>query len=255
MRLRGLIGLLIGGVVAFPVSAEEITVAVASNFTAAMNEIVTEFEAASGHEVRVAFGSSGKFYAQITHGAPFQAFFSADRAKAAALESDGLAVPGSRFTYAIGTLALWSRKPDVVDDEASVLKQGRFNKLALANPRLAPYGAAAVEVLQNLDLVQQTRSRWVQGENVAQTWQFVSTGNADLGFVALSQIMSRREIGTGSAWVVPKHLYSPIRQDAVLLRDGENSAATRALLRFVRDGKGAAIIAANGYHTPTDEPR
>lgn len=232
--------------------AEEIKVAVASNFTAAMNDIVAEFEQHSGHKVLLSFGSSGKFYAQIKNGAPFQAFFSADQAKPAALEEDGLVVAHSRFTYAVGALALWSSKPGLVDDKAGILKRGNFNKLALANPRLAPYGLAAVEVLESLQLKNAIEPKWVQGENIAQTWQFVSTGNADIGFVALSQIMSEGKIVEGSAWVVPADLHSSIKQDAVLLRKGANSEAAVALLNFVRGEQARKIIEAYGYLTLTN---
>jgi len=229
--------------------AEQITIAVASNFTAAMRDIVAEFEESSGHQVKVSFGSSGKFYAQIKNGAPFQAFFSADQAKPETLEKDGLVVPGSRFTYAIGALALWSTKPGFVDDDANRLKTGNFNKLALANPKLAPYGVAAVEVLERLNLKESTVQKWVRGESIAQTYQFVSTGNTDMGFVALSQIMDKNRLKEGSTWVVPGELYNPIRQDAVLLMRGESSEAAQALLHFVRGDRAKAIIESYGYKT------
>ncbi|MEM7018422.1 MAG: molybdate ABC transporter substrate-binding protein [Pseudomonadota bacterium] len=232
---------------ALPSQAEDITVAVASNFTSAMRDIVTEFEQASEHRVKLAFGASGKFYAQIKHGAPFQVFFSADQAKPMALEKEGLIVPGSRFTYAIGTLALWSSRADFIDAEATVLKEGNFNKLAIANPKLAPYGAAAIDVLRHLSLEKTTRRQWVQGENIAQTYQFVSTGNADLGFVSLSQLLDQGRIKTGSAWVAPKSMHRPIRQDAVLLKRGEDSLAAHELIRFMRSDKAISIIAAYGY--------
>jgi len=227
--------------------ADEVTVAVASNFTAAMKEIAAAFEQESGHRVRLVFGSSGKFYAQIRNGAPFQVFLSADSAKPQALEQAGLTVPGSRFTYAVGSLALWSPRADRVTDGAALLKSGDFGKLALANPKLAPYGVAAVDVLRSLQLEVATRSHWVQGENIAQTFQFVASGNADLGFVALSQMQRGGKISRGSAWVVPAKLYGPIRQDAVLLQAGADSAAARALLRFVRGERAAAIIRSYGY--------
>lgn len=234
---------------ATPVSAEKITVAVASNFTAAMKDIVTEFEKASGHKVALSFGSSGKILAQIKHGAPFQAFFSADQTKPAVLEEDGLVVANSRFTYAIGGLVLWSTKPGIADEHTTVLKNRTFNKLAMANPKLAPYGRAAVQVLQNLNLENNTRDKWVQGENIAQTYQFVATGNTDLGFVALSQVMSKGHINGGSAWIIPRHLYQPIRQDAVLLRRGEDSQGARELLKFIRGSNAGAILESYGYQT------
>ncbi|MGL6161847.1 molybdate ABC transporter substrate-binding protein [Microbulbifer sp.] len=250
MKIRQLVVSLFFAAVSLQTSAEELMVAVASNFTAAMKEIAAEFEKTSGHRVKLASGSSGKFYAQIKNGAPFQAFFSADTAKPAALETAGLAVPGSRFTYAVGSLALWSADPSLVDDRASVLREGHFRKLALANPKLAPYGKAAVEVLRNLDLEEATRSRWVQGENIAQTYQFVATGNADLGFVALSQIVRGGQLKEGSAWTVPGDLYSPIRQDAVLLQRGADSKGAVEFLHFLRGDKARAIIESYGYRFP-----
>lgn len=230
-------------------SAEQVRVAVASNFSAAMEDITTGFEAASGHDVVLSFGSSGKIYAQIRNGAPFQVFLSADQAKPEALEQDGLIVAGSRFTYAIGTLALWSAEPGVIDGDDRRLRDGRFNKLALANPRLAPYGAAAVEALEALGLRQATEPQWVMGENIAQTYQFVATGNADLGFVALSQIMQEGQIWKGSSWIVPEDLYSPIRQDAVLLDAASDSEGARALLDYLRSDEARAIIHSYGYRT------
>lgn len=232
---------------ALPAVAEKITIAVASNFTAAMADIVAQFEQGTGHVVEVSYGSSGKIYAQIINGAPFQIFLSADQAKPQALEKAGVTVPGTRFTYAIGTLTLWSTNPDLIDEKASVLRQGRFNKLALANPTLAPYGVAALEVLRQLKLEEVTRPKWVQGENIAQTFQFVATGNADIGFIALSQIMNHGEITRGSAWIVPDELHEPIRQDAVLLRRGGNSKAARDFLEFMRGETVAGIVASYGY--------
>ena len=227
--------------------AERITVAVASNFAAPMTDIAAAFERQSGHEVQLAFGSSGKLFAQISHGAPFEVFFSADRDKPEALERKGLAVESSRFTYAVGVLALWSARTDVPVENAEVLRQGDFNKLALANPRLAPYGAAAVDVLESLGLAEATRPRWVQGENIAQTYQFVGSGNAAVGFVALSQIMVEGIVRAGSAWIVPEPLHAPIRQDAVLLRRGASNEAARAFLAFVRSDAARAIIESYGY--------
>ncbi|QTD53858.1 molybdate ABC transporter substrate-binding protein [Sulfidibacter corallicola] len=232
--------------------AGEIKVAVASNFTAPMKEIAAAFERSSGHRVTLSFGSSGKFFAQIKHGAPFQVFFSADRAKPEALEKAGLVVPESRFTYAVGALALWSVRPGYVDDDSARLKKGDFRKLALANPKLAPYGMAAVEVLQNLKLKEATQAKWVYGENISQTYQFVGSGNAELGFVAVSQIMDKGRIAKGFAWIVPGELHDPIRQDAVLLKRGAHSDAARALLHFVRGEKAAQILQSYGYKTLAD---
>lgn len=232
------------------VLAEDINVAVAANFVGALKALKSSFEQTSTHKLKVSSGSSGRFYAQIKNGAPFHVFFSADQVTPRRLEAEGLAVPGSRFTYAVGALALWSANPERVVDGAQALLRGDFNKLALANPRLAPYGVAAIDVLTRLGLREATMSKWVQGENIAQTYQFVSTGNADLGFVAASQISAPGRAMQGSAWRIPTELYRPIMQDAVLLRRGETSPAALALLRFVRSSEARAIIEAHGYVLP-----
>lgn len=227
--------------------AEQVNVAVAANFTAPMNAIAAEFAKDTGHEARLAFGSSGKFYAQIRNGAPFQVFLSADDAKPAKLEEEGMTVAGSRFTYAVGTLVLWSAKPGFVDDQAEVLKRGAYNKLALANPKLAPYGAAAMELLDGMGLKAAAEPKLVQGENIAQTYQFVLSGNAELGFIALSQVMKDGRITGGSAWVVPSNLHQPIRQDAVILSSGKGNAAAAALMKYLQGDKAKAIIRSYGY--------
>lgn len=231
------------------VSAEEITVAVASNFREAMTEIVAEFERQTPHKIQVSYGSSGKFYAQISYGAPFNAFFSADQDKPEKLMKQGLAIPGSQFTYALGALALWSVKPSIDHSLMTLLTTAKFNKLALANPKLAPYGVAAMEVIKRLDLSEQVAAKLVRGENISQTFQFVSSGNADLGFVALSQIFSAGKITTGSAWIVPRNLYSPIKQDVVLLPRGKTSIATQQLISFMHSNEVSTILASYGYQT------
>ncbi len=230
------------------VNAEDITIAVASNFTASMKAIVKQFENNSGHKVKLVFGGSGKFYAQIKNGAPFQAFFSADQAKPIALEKQNLILENSRFTYATGRLALWSTAINVADLRVLALRQGHYNKLALANSKLAPYGRAAEETLNNLHLIDKTKEKWVKGENISQTYQFLSTGNADLGFVALSQIMKNKQITKGSAWIVPEHLHQPIKQDAVILLSGKNSAATIEFMQFMNSEEVKSIIKSYGYH-------
>lgn len=232
---------------AFPTHADEVNVAVAANFTAPMNTIAAEFAKDTGHQAKLAFGSTGKFYAQIKNGAPFQMLLSADDETPAKLEQEGLGVPGSRSTYAIGTLVLWSAKEGYVDAKGEVLKQGHFNKLALANPKLAPYGKAAVEVLTGLGLLDAITPKFVQGENIAQTYQFISTGNAELGFVALSQVMKNGKIGSGSAWVVPGKLHTQIRQDVVTLSSGKGNAAAEALTKYLKSDKAKAIIKSYGY--------
>jgi len=229
------------------VSADEVQVAVAANFTAPMKAIATEFEKATGHKAQLSFGATGKFYAQIRNGAPFHVFLSADDETPAKLEQEGLAVPGSRFTYAVGTLVLWSARPDFVDAKGEVLSRGAFAHLAVANPKLAPYGAAAVETLDKLGLTSKLQAKLVQGENIGQTHQFVISGNAELGFVALSQVMKDGRIGSGSAWIVPAEMHRPILQDAVILAPGRDNPAANALLRFLRSKPAIATIRSYGY--------
>nr|WP_255775304.1 molybdate ABC transporter substrate-binding protein [Microbulbifer sediminum] len=253
MRGRRILLSLILTAIVLPARAEEVIAAVASNFAAPMKVIAAAFEESTGHRVRLAFGSSGKIFAQVSNGAPFDIFLSADQAKPHALLNAGLAEPGSAFTYAIGRLVLWSPVTGRVSDGPGALREGGYRKLALANPRLAPYGAAAVQVLGSLELVETTRSRWVQGENISQAFQFVATGNAELGFVALSQVMKEGRIARGSGWVVPSSMHRPIRQDAVLLEQGAENPAARALLAFLRSPRSAALIESHGYQLPVSE--
>jgi molybdate transport system substrate-binding protein len=229
------------------VQAAEVSVAVAANFTAPMNAIAAEFAKDTGHQAKPAFGATGKFYAQIKNGAPFQVLLSADDETPAKLAQEGLAVADSRFTYAIGTLVLWSAQPGYVDAKGEVLKRGQFNKLALANPKLAPYGKAALEVLTGMGLQDSLAPKFVQGENIAQTWQFASTGNAEIGFVALSQVMKDGKIASGSGWIVPSKLHTPIRQDAVILTTGKGNVAADALMKYLKSEKAKAIIRSYGY--------
>ena len=225
--------------------AAEVQVAVAANFTAPMQKIAPLFEADTGHKARLAFGSTGRFYAQIRNGAPFDVLLAADDETPSRLEREGQG--GGRFTYAIGKLVLWSKQPTLVDDKGDVLRSGRFDKLALADPRLAPYGAAAIETMTKLGVIDALRPKFVQGENIAQTWQFVATENAQLGFVALSQVWADGKLKEGSAWLVPATLYTPIRQDAILLNKGKDKAAATALLQYLRGDKARAIIQSYGY--------
>ncbi|MDQ3187838.1 MAG: molybdate ABC transporter substrate-binding protein [Pseudomonadota bacterium] len=227
--------------------AAEVNVAVAANFTAPMNVIAANFEKDTGHKAKLAFGSSGRFYAQIKNGAPFQVFLSADDETPTKLAHEGLAVPASQFTYAIGSLVLWSAKPGFVDAIGDVLKSGKFNKLAIANPKTAPYGKAAIETLTKLGLLAAVESKFVQGESIAQTYQFAHTGNADLGFVALSQVMKDGKVFEGSAWVVPAEMHQPIRQDVTLLSTGRDNAAAEALLKYLRTDKAKTVIRSFGY--------
>ncbi|MAY01362.1 MAG: molybdate ABC transporter substrate-binding protein [Gammaproteobacteria bacterium] len=232
--------------------AELLTLAVASNFTAAMNEIVEQFEAGTEHSVRVSYGSSGMIYAQIINGAPFDIFFSADQEKPQALEDAGMILPSTRFTYAVGGLALWSKNAELDLQNGEILRHGNFNRLALANPRLAPYGIAAVETLQHLGLDESTRHKWVLGENISQALQFVETRNADLGFVSVSQILDQGEVRDGSAWLVPADLHSPIRQDAVILRRAEQNPAAHAFINFIQGNQASSIIESFGYRLDSE---
>jgi molybdate transport system substrate-binding protein len=227
--------------------ADEVQVAVAANFTAPMQQISAAFEKDTGHKALLAFGATGKFYAQISNGAPFEVFLAADDETPAKLEKELLAVSGTRFTYAIGKLVLWSAKEAYVDGQGEVLKKGEFKHLALANPKTAPYGAAAVAALMKLGVMESIQPRFVQGENIAQTHQFISTSNAELGFVALSQVFKDGKVTSGSAWIVPSSLYDPIRQDAVLLAKGRNKPAAAALVDFLKTDKARAIIKSYGY--------
>jgi molybdate transport system substrate-binding protein len=241
------LAILFGVLISCQVLAAEVRLAVASNFTAPMQVIAADFERATGHKVQLSFGSTGKFYAQIHNGAPFDILLAADEEVPVRLEKEGLAVPGSRFTYATGQLALWSARPGVVDDRGAVLKLGTFRHLAIANPRLAPYGAAAVETLNGLGLLAALQPRFVQGENIAQTFQFVATGNAELGLVALSQVYADGKLKSGSAWIVPSSLHRPIRQDAAVLDRGKDNPAALALMKYLKQDKARAIIQAYGY--------
>ena len=233
--------------VSFAGSADEAQIAVAANFTAPMKQIIAAFEQATDHKVKTSYGSTGKLYAQIKNGAPFQALLAADKRRPQLLEEEGLAVAGSRFTYAVGSLVLWSAKRGVVEDGPALLKNGEFNKVALANPKLAPYGKAAIETLEALDLKDRLQPKFVMGENIAQTYQFVDTGNADIGFVSLSQVMAGGEITKGSGWIVPADMHEPIHQDAVLLLSGDGKPAVSALLEFLQSDKAEVIIRDFGY--------
>ncbi len=229
------------------VRADEVHVAVAANFTAPMQKIAADFEKDTGHKAVLSFGATGNFYTQIRNGAPFDILLAADDETPARLEREGLGVSGSRFTYAIGQLALWSAKPGYVDGKGEVLQKGDFRHLAIANPKLAPYGAAAVETLSKLSLLSGIQPKFVQGENIAQTYQFISTGNAELGFVALSQVFKDGKLSSGSAWVVPASLHAPIRQDAMILAKGQGKPAAVALMAYLKGDRAKAVIKAYGY--------
>ncbi len=232
---------------ALNVQAAEVTVAVAANFTAPMQKIAQAFAQETGHKAVLSFGSTGNFYAQIKNGAPFQILLAADEETPLKLEKEGLAQAASRFTYATGKLVLWSKQPGLVDDKGEVLRSGKFQRIALANPKLAPYGAAALETLIKLGLLPELQSKFVQGENIAQTYQFVASENAQLGFVALSQVMVEGTLAQGSAWLVPANLHAPIAQAAVLLGNGQDKPAAVALMRFLRSDRAKALIRSYGY--------
>lgn len=236
----GAVAFLLANVEAF---AGTTNVAVAANFTDAAKQIAAAFKAQTGHEAVLSFGSSGQFYTQIREAAPFQILLSADDERPKKLVEDGLAVPESRFTYAIGKLVLWSRDPSLVKGEET-LRSNAFNKLSIANPTAAPYGAAAVETLKALKLYETVQPKIVMGNSISQAFQFVDTGNAELGFVALSQVAG--DVG-GSRWMVPQNLYSEIRQDAVLLKSGADNEAAKAFMSFLRGPQARVVIERFGY--------
>lgn len=227
--------------------ADEVQVAVAANFTAPIQAIAKDFEKDTGHKLVASFGATGQFYAQIKNGAPFEVFLSADDTTPEKLENEGETVKGSRFTYAIGTLALWSPKAGYVDDKGEVLKKNDYKHLSIANPKAAPYGLAATQVLAKLNLTEATKGKLVEGQNITQAFQFVSTGNAELGFVALSQIYKDGKVSNGSAWIVPANLHDPIKQDAVILNKGKDNAAAKALVDYLKGPKAAEVIKSYGY--------
>lgn len=245
--MRRVLAILSAVLVAGAVHAGEVGVAVAANFSAPMQKIAAAFERDTGHKALLSFGSTGRFYAQVKAGAPFQVLLAADAATPAKLVHEGLAVAGSRFTYATGRLVLWSATPGLVDGQGEVLRRPGTGRIAIADPKLAPYGAAAVEAMDRLGLLAALQPRLVQAENIAQAWQFASTGNATLGFVALSQVMVDGRIDKGSAWIVPERLHAPIRQDAVLLATGKDNPAAAALLAYLRGDTARAIVRAHGY--------
>ena len=218
--------------------ADEVQVAVAANFTAPAKVLGAIFDKTSGHTVKLVYGATGAFYTQIKDERP------------ARLVQEGAAVPSSRLTYAIGQLALWSAKPDGVDAQGAVLKSGQFNKLAIADPKLAPYGEAAVQTMTKLGLYDTLKPKLVQGQSIGQTYNFVVSGNADLGFVALAQIQEAGRIQRGSAWLVPADLHAPIVQDAVILNKGANNLAAKAWMELLRSPKAQELIRGYGYSVP-----
>lgn len=243
LSLLGLVLWTLSGLAA----AAEVQVAVAANFTAPMKRIAEEFEKETGHKAVMSYGATGKFYAQITNGAPFDVFLSADDETPAKLEKEGAAVGATRFTYATGRLVLWSAKPGLVDEKAAVLLRNDFKHLAIAAPKLAPYGAAAMETLTKIGMLPLLQAKLVTGESMGQAFGMVSSGNAELGFVAMSQVFEDGKLKSGSAWVVPANLHSPIKQDAVLLARARNNPAALQLLTFLKSTQARAIMNSFGY--------
>jgi molybdate transport system substrate-binding protein len=227
--------------------AGEVQVAVAANFVAPLERIGKAFTAATGHGLQVSAGATGKFYSQIVAGAPFEVLVAADDETPKKLVAEGHAVAGTNFTYAIGRLVLWSAQPGLVDAQGAVLAGTQFNKLAIANPKIAPYGAAAIEVLKARGLAEGVSPKLVTAESIAQAYQFVATGNAEIGFVALSQVAVPGKPAPGSYWVVPANLYGEIRQDAVLLKAGEKNPAAAALLAYLKTPAARELIRSFGY--------
>jgi molybdate transport system substrate-binding protein len=234
----------------FLAQADEVLVAVAANFAAPMQKIAAEFEKDAGHKVIVSLGSTGKLYAQIVNGAPYEVFLSADSETPRRLAQEGFGLDSSRFTYGLGKLVLWSPDASLVDADGEVLKRKRMKRIALANPKTSPYGAAAFSAMTQLGLLESLRPHFVQGENISQAYQFVSTSAAELGFVALSQVMVDGKLISGSLWRVPEHFYAPIRQDALLLNKGKDRQAALAMLAYLKGPKAQAVMRGYGYTTP-----
>ena len=227
--------------------ADVVQVAVAANFTAPARALAEVFARTTGHEAKLSFGATGAFYTQIKNGAPFDVLLAADNERPARLEKEGDTVPGSRFTYATGQLVLWSAKPGLVDDEGAVLKHGQFGKIAIANPKNAPYGAAAVEAMEKLGLAATLQPKLVTGESIGQTFNFIATGNAELGFVALAQVLEGGKLKSGSMWVVPAQYHAPIIQDAVILNRAASNPAAKAWMELLKTPQSKELIRSYGY--------
>ena len=247
-KIHGFLCLLFLTICSATSGAEEVHIAVAANFLGTLNEIVSHFERDTGHTAVISSGSSGRLYAQIKNGAPFDVFFSADVMRPRLMEEEGLAVQGSRFTYVVGRLTLWSPGPTMIEENGkSMLLSDNVEHVAIANPKTAPYGAAAKEVLQALGLWEPIQDRLVRGENIGQTFHFVFSKNAQLGFVALSQVLGHKVNGAGRRWDVPMHLHAPLRQQAVLLHNGQHNEVAHAFLDYVKGATSRNIIERFGY--------
>ncbi|GAB1620555.1 molybdate ABC transporter substrate-binding protein [Agarivorans albus] len=226
--------------------AAEIKVAVAANFYKPVLALVDHYQKETGHHVQVSAGSTGKLYAQIKNGAPFEVFLAADQQRPSLLVDEGLAEPKSQFTYALGSLVLWSNNPELVDGKGEILKE-ELKHIAICNPKTAPYGAAAVSAMKNLGVYNELKPKFVEGQSVGQTYQQISSGAVDLGFVALSQVLVDKQLNGGSLWLVPNELYSPINQDAVLLKQGTNNAAAKQFLAYLQTEQSKQLIKDFGY--------
>ncbi len=242
---RVLLGLLLS--VSLAARAADVQVAVAANFAGPFEKIAADFAAETGHKAIVAVGSTGKFYSQIKAGAPFEILLAADDETPKKIISEGDGVAGSQFTYARGKLVLWSAKPGLVDDKGAVLTKPEIAHIAICDPKLAPYGLAAEEALKASKLYDTLKPKFVTAESISQAYQFTASGNAEIGFIALSQVAVPGKPQAGSYWVVPANLYSPIQQDAVLLKKGEANPAAVALLKFLKGDKARALIKSYGY--------
>ena len=246
-NLRRLLTLTAALALSAAAQAEVVQIAVAANFTAPARALAEIFARTTGHEAKLSFGATGAFYTQIKNGAPFDILLAADDERPIRLEKEGDTVPGSRFTYAIGQLALWSAKPGLVDDEGAVLKHGNFGKIAIANPKNAPYGAAAVEAMEKLGLAATLQPKLVTGESIGQTFNFIATGNAELGFVALAQVLEGGKLKSGSMWVVPAQYHAPIIQDAVILNRAASNPAAKAWMELLKTPQSKELIRSYGY--------
>ena len=245
--LKRLFTLMAACAASMAVHAETVHIAVAANFTEPAKALASVFEKTTGHSAKLSFGATGAFYAQIRNGAPFDILMAADNERPALLEKQGDTVPGSRFTYATGQLVLWSARPGYVDDQGEVLKASAFNKLAVANPKNAPYGAAAMQALDKLGLMAAVQPKLVTGESIGQTYNFIATGNAELGFVALAQVLEGGKLKSGSMWVVPAQYHAPIIQDAVILNRAASNPAAKAWMELLKTPQSKALIRSYGY--------
>ena len=246
-NLRRLLALTAALALSAAAQAEVVQIAVAANFTAPARALAEVFARTTGHEAKLSFGATGAFYTQIKNGAPFDVLLAADDERPARLEKEGDTVAGSRFTYATGQLVLWSAKPGFVDDQGAVLKGGHFGKIAIANPKNAPYGAAAVETMDKLGLAAALTPKLVTGESIGQTYNFIATGNAELGFVALAQVLEGGKLKSGSMWVVPAQYHAPIIQDAVILNRAASNPAAKAWMELLKTPQSKALIRSYGY--------